>query len=307
MARPRFHWFAYYASPWEMKEFFRKGEFDVSRVIHQTRDTMAFAELASALASLGCRYGGPILNLPEDLYKKKPQAPEPLSDLKSGDLLVQVTRPPLQENYIPRAIHKGTSKERQVNVGPVVPKSGLDLERAIADALQEHFLVSCTREGIDLSPGLVALLHASRRHRRYGSVDFRSKNSACYKPSWVRENKLGDKFLQRTAGYIAFIPNLPGEFSSQSGLIVWAQAGYEALYLAWSLRHKFMTCLRQIIRDHPKQFHFAMVEWTVPHLHARPTGLQAFKGTDPAFRPKPRLLFHAMRDSAPEAVWRFAT
>jgi hypothetical protein len=306
MTGPRFHWCAYYASPWEMKESFRKGEFDVSRVLHQTRDAMALTELALALTSLGCRYAGPILNLPEDLYEKRPVPPEHLADLRPGDLLVQVTRPPIDENYMPRIIHKGTPEERQVNLGRVVPKSGLDLERAVADALHEHILASCSRDGVDLATGLVTLLNARRPLRRYRSVDFRSKNSACYKLSWIKENELGDAFLGRTTGYLAFIPDLPRQFAGLSGLIVWGQAGYESLFMAWSFRHKFMSTLRHVIKDHPKEFHFVMVEWTVPRSHARPTGLGAFEGKHSACPPDPHLLFHASRDNAPHAAWRFA-
>ena len=111
-SRLRFHWLSYYAAPWEMKEKFRKGALDVSRVLHQTRDAIAFVELSFGLTSIGFEYVGPILNLPEDLYESSVPLPEPVTDLRPGDLLVQVLRPGVDEERGKRIINKGTPQER---------------------------------------------------------------------------------------------------------------------------------------------------------------------------------------------------
>jgi hypothetical protein len=301
----RFHWFAYYASPWEMKESFRKGVFDVSRVLHQTRDAMAFAELSLNLSSIGYFYVGPILNLPTDIFENS-VAPEPIVDLHRGDLIVQVMRPPLNEERISQIIGKGTPKQHERFVGRVISRSELDLERAVATALKRHFLAHCSRDAVDLKnelkTDLGAALSANTRLNRYVSVDFRPNNSACYKRSWCIEHKLEPAYRGCTAGYVAFIPGLPKPFAGVSALIAWGQAGFETLFLTWVLRHTFTNMIQRILRSR-KQFHFVMAEWTVPKLHARPTSLHAFQEAQSELR----ILFHATRSTAPRSAWKIRT
>lgn len=295
--KPRFHWLAYYASPWEMKESFRKGTLDVARVLHQTRDSMAFADFAFALASIGYEYVGPILNVPVELYKGLVPDPEPVADLRPGDLLVQVLRPGVGEERTMRA--------DGVKVGHVIPRSNLDLECAIRAALESHFLKYCSRDAVFLRTecrtDLGTLLSANAALNRYVRVHFRSKNSACYSQSWcnVQINRSDvPAFARRTAGYLAYIPDLSGPFTGVSVLLLWGQAGFETMFVAWAIRHRFVDILRQI-KKHREQFHFVMAEWTVPKLHTRPTSLRAFEDG----QAEEHLLFHAARAMDPLSSW----
>src|SRR5579872_1568272 len=61
--------------------------------LHQVRDGPAFCELASALSSLGCEYATLIHN-----YPNHRAGSEQFRFLRSGDLLVMTTRPPLSDD-----------------------------------------------------------------------------------------------------------------------------------------------------------------------------------------------------------------
>src|SRR5207244_141927 len=117
--------------------------------------------------------------------------------------------PPLNEERIEQVVGKGTANERVRRVGRVIPKSGLELERAVVTSLERHFLARCSRDAVDLKNELTtdlgAQLSANAALSRYVSVDFRSNNSACYKPSWCNEHGLDRTFRKRTAGYVAFV------------------------------------------------------------------------------------------------------
>lgn len=304
-SKRRFHWFTYYAPPWEMKESFRKGIFDFSRVLHQTRDGTAFAELSRGFPSNEYEYVGPIFNLPADLFpNSRPR--ESMTGLRHGDLIVQVTRPPLDEERFEQAYSERTADKRVRSRGRVISRSDLHLERALITALKLHFLARCSRNAVDLRTrektdlGSV-LLTAGTDLSRYASVDFRTNNSACYKPSWCIEHKLKQEFRDRTAGYLSFVPDLSGRFAGVSALIVWGQGGFETLFFAWALRHKFIEIVLPMLSE-PKQFHFLMAEWTVPKLPPRPTSLQPFE----EIQTEPHILFHATRDTRSGSTWRIA-
>jgi len=61
------------------------------------RDGAAFSEVTAPLAKLGCEYGHIIFNSPFDPKKDKKLGHEHFSFIKSEDLLVLTTRPPLDD------------------------------------------------------------------------------------------------------------------------------------------------------------------------------------------------------------------
>ena len=183
------------------------------------------------------------------------------------------------------------------------------MEIAVLKALKRDFLRYCSRDAVFLKnqcmTDLGVSLSANADLSQYALVHFRTKNSACYSQSWCTEHIQPDLipiFSGRTAGYLAFIPDLLAPFAGVQALILWGQAGFETMFLAWAMRHKFEGILRQVKR-HREQRHFVMVEWTVPKLHARPTSLRAFEEA----HAEEHLLFHATRATDPHSLWKLRT
>jgi hypothetical protein len=100
-AKRFFYWFSYHAPPWELKLFrkHRKAKapppeyLRYARALHQVRDAAAMVEVALLLRDMGFEYREHLLNLPQRRLARYRR--EPLPEFAPTDLVVLVTRPPL--------------------------------------------------------------------------------------------------------------------------------------------------------------------------------------------------------------------
>lgn len=193
-------WFTYHATERETRvEAERKRTQmtapDFSRHLHQVRDGLAFAELWSMLALSGCGYGGALFNLPARAYPVG-KVPSPLVKLGPTDLIVLVTRPPLDD---------------EPHDDKPVQRSGTGLERRVLGALRTWFLEYCSRVEVRLHPRLRERLESERPDAaRRGCIEYSQKTGA-YKLTWTHQflgvppvGREGGRL--RTGGYLIFTP-----------------------------------------------------------------------------------------------------
>jgi hypothetical protein len=139
--------------------------------IHQRRDLGAAFELLPVLLQVGYEFGESILNFP-------PQAPPQgsvargevqlqevdLSFVRPGDLLLQTTRPPLDD------LAQGARKRVQLGY--------TDLERRLFERWR-HYLRVCSRSHVTLAERVCAELKPGYENR--GDIRFREAMTAPYK------------------------------------------------------------------------------------------------------------------------------
>jgi len=120
----------------------------------QRRDGIAVGLLSWALARLGYGYGGPLFNQPPVEPPEEPLA-EPLlpfdtSIFRPGDLILQVTRPPIHDK------RDGSMKQ--------VERGYTTLEQRLFELWTPYFLAHCSRQQILLAP-------QQSQHLRQGYLD----------------------------------------------------------------------------------------------------------------------------------------
>lgn len=274
---PRFHWFAYHAPTWETKAQYRRDDgSDIPRILHQIRDGAAFVEISQWLASIGSSYVGPILNLPLDWFPKGVKSGRN-EGLRPGDLIVQVTRPPLSDQRKARTHTRGIPQPATRKFGRVVSRSETELEKALHKAIRGGFLDHCSRDRVELCESMADRLDAEYPNlTAFSNVPFRTNINACFPRKWSKMQPLLREFCNPTAGYLIYIPSLEKPFAGISALIIWAQSGFDSLFWAWALRHVFSKELRNVVQFRKKQ-RFVMAVWDMPQMASRPTDLRAFK------------------------------
>ena len=139
--------------------------------ISKIRDGAAFSEVTAPLTKLGYEYGHIIFNPPFDPRKNADLGKEHFHFIKSDDLIVLTTRPPLDD---PR---HGDKK--------LVRQSGTHLEKQIFEECRK-FLAICARSHVQLTKtvggnikraDLVFHQHKSARLKNYKGLDeFRFNN-----------------------------------------------------------------------------------------------------------------------------------
>ncbi|MGC3969519.1 MAG: hypothetical protein QM775_19820 [Pirellulales bacterium] len=196
---------------------------------HKIRDGAAFAEILALLYQGGYEYRELQLNV-ADCDK---------SCLIKGnvDLLVMVTRPPLDE---------GGRK--------LIQRSKSNLETKIIEAIRPFFEI-CSRDQVMLDTCTKRLLndefrdHALITFYKYGDW------------SWYRQllgmsKDLDDQTKPRTAAYLAFVPE--GAAGLPPLLVIFGMGGNDTLLWARLLRERYSKRVLEIVRS--GKAHFLMAE-----------------------------------------------
>lgn len=177
------------------------------------RDLGAVVELLPVLLRLGWTYGEPILNCPPRDLKRRlkdedmeepdllvPNLPMDLSFLRRGDLVLQTTRPPLDD--------------WAMRTKKMVLRGYTELEQILLEIWREYFPV-CARSQVRLHPEFAPEMNEAFRNRR--DMQFTQKTLAPYSRVGIA-NKERPK--HRTAAFLLHRteiwpggPDLLGAFS----------------------------------------------------------------------------------------------
>ncbi len=289
----RAFWFTYHATERETRveaerKRTKRKKPDFSRHLHQVRDGLAFAELSSVLA-LGqseCGYGGAILNLPARAY---PDGEIPTHSVECGrtDLIVLVTRPPLNDNDDPR------SYKREL-------RSHTELEDKVLASLHRWFLDYCSRVEVRLHARLRELLHTKPpRIAQRGDIEY-SKKTGTYRSEWTRQilgtpsaDEGGDRLL--TGGYLAFTPE--GWPGGPGILAAFGMGGVDTMTWTRALRVYYPDLVRATVASDRLSICFA--EWTPVDPPIRPESL----GLLDVDACKPAILFQATSSRIDPPQW----
>jgi hypothetical protein len=181
----------------------------------------AVVEIVQALRARGFEYGEPVLNMPpealpeslcrdEDLYKID------LSFARPGDLLLQMTRPPLSDQ------DEGDRKK--------VLRGYTNVEKALFNAWEEVFEV-CSRKHVKLAAPIWAKLAQGFRDRK--DIEFYESQAAPYKELNALDGKGWHPLKadsDRTAAFLLYVkeawrggPGFLGAFGMDgTSTLVWA-------------------------------------------------------------------------------------
>ncbi|MFN0017926.1 MAG: hypothetical protein ACKVP0_06675 [Pirellulaceae bacterium] len=263
-------WFTYHAS---LRDSRGPDIKDRTRQFHQVRDGLAFAELISTIVHLGFRYAGPLLNLPSEQFKN--EAPSnTLQNMGSQDLVVMVTRPPLNDI---------DDRRKQIQ------RSGTDIEEAVLGCLSTHFLGHCDRKEVQLNREIVDFL------TRVQPVAA-SYASLCYTeraPVAKNSSGLGPTGEGKTCGYLLYVPQI---FPSGPALLcVFGMAAIETLAWAQHIGAHRQDLLRLLFQS--DELHVLMSEWLLPKLPLRPVTL-------PLLESRITVVFHASKSLGTIAGWK---
>jgi hypothetical protein len=223
--------------------------------IHQRRDLAAAIELLRALLQMGFEMGEPILNFPP-LTPPDPDGSEPplhpvdLSFVEPQDVLLQTTRPPLND------LLEGPRKR--------VERGFTDVE-AWLFRLWEQYFAHCTRSEIQLLKRLHGLLRGADRDCR--GMRFKEASGApyhrlndCVGSGWHAPG-------QREMRTAAFLLHVEEAWEGGPGLIgAFGLDGTSSLIWAYRLGHDLADLLRE-----PG---FVIAEMVIKKVPERPTDLR---------------------------------
>ena len=212
---PKFYRFGYYVT----------GRSDSPLQIHHLRDGATFLEISSILQKEGYTYGSTIFNWPFAATDNAGKYVD-TTFLKSKDLIVLTTRPPIHD--------KETQPRMQVELSDTI------LERLIFNSL-ENFLEVCDREHVKIAEMWADRLNSNFCHRadilykQYGAEILDSKT---YKDLRILRRKDPQN---KTIFYIINIPQL---WNDGPGLFCFfGMHGLEAYLGAYLLRTRFWQSL----------------------------------------------------------------
>ncbi len=196
---------------------------------HQLRDGDAFIELSPVLYSSGYSYGGLLLNFPSRMPGGAIEFD--LTSLKSSDLLLLTTRPPIDDD----------PEEDQ----RFIDRGSTPLEQEILRHLRHGCFKQCSREVLALQPHLARQL--PREYANRARIEF-SKNvrpsypGATYKRLSRRHgSQRPSDMQQRTAVYLLSTQQV---WRGGPGLLTaFGMSGIETLAWAYLLRTKFAKLL----------------------------------------------------------------
>jgi|GEM_PF-2464561 hypothetical protein len=249
---PKQHWFSlYWVRPEEIGE-----ERPFETAIHKVRDMFPLHLISNDLTVRGIPYAGALLNIPERIRASR-RIPEASLPLAGGDLLLQCTRPPLDDsaNEVKRRISQG----------------GDLLEETLRPSLRRIFS-NCDRGDV----ALTAELKPDRKGapEEYRLIKFFQEN----KKQLIRGGRVQlfaggapRKSLDSdlTIGYLVSIPRV--EPLGFRFIAAFGMGGTETLWLAHLLTDTGYRCyLRDAIESEVESL------WTIPFLV-------------PAFVPYPRI------------------
>lgn len=196
--------------------------------IHKIRDGLALTVIASTLCEEGWSYGATILNYPAAERPKNQNRIAPTeADITPSDILLQVTRPPLDE---------GTAR-RPLRV------SGNGIEQQAFRAFR-RVLADCDRSCVILSDLVRARL--SEKDERYYHIKFEEYQGARIH---YLHSKQAPEDERLTMGYLVSVPHAGP--NSCRVLAAFGMGGTETLTFAHLLRThpRWRGLLRQALND----------------------------------------------------------
>ena len=198
----------------------------------QRRDGLASQLLLGALARLGYAYGEPILNQPPveppgDPFNE-PLLPLDLSFVRAGDLILQVTRPPIHD------LHDDSMKQ--------VERGYTDLEQRLFELWTPHFLAHCSRAQIYLAPEQACLLRQG--YHDHGCMVFMQKGDCAPLLRVKREPRLCFRHFSGSNKTAVFVLNLPELWKGGPGYLgAFGMTGVTTMILAYRLAHDLQALL----------------------------------------------------------------
>lgn len=196
------------------------------------RDGLASQLLLGALARLGYAYSEPILNQPplerpKDPFKE-PLFPVDLSFVRPGDLILQVTRPPIHD------LHDDSMKQ--------VERGYTDLEQRLFELWTPHFLAHCSREQIFLAPEQAGLLRQG--YRDHGCMVFMQKGDCAPLLSVKPEPHTHFRHFSGSNKTVVFLLNVPRLWKGGPGYVgAFGMTGVTTLVWAYRLSHDLRALL----------------------------------------------------------------
>ena len=218
MATAQFDWLGWLSTPEKNHRLY----------LHKIRDGAAFAEILALLSKGGYDYRELQLNVARGSRRRPIQ--------RSADLLVMVTRPPLDED-----------------VKKPIQRSNSQLENAVMSVIRPYF-EKCSRNHIMLQSCTARLLkhdfsdHAEIVFQQYADW-------AWYKRLRGMAKDLDDS-NPRTAAFLVFIPKRSPSLPAL--LAIFGMGGNDTLLWARLLRERYFDNVLEILRS--ETAHFLMAE-----------------------------------------------
>jgi hypothetical protein len=222
--------------------------------IHQRRDLGATCELQAALLRMGFDYGEPILNAPPERPRRDPPSgddlyPVDISFVRPGDLLLQTTRPPLDD------LDQGDRKW--------VESGCTDVENRLFRVWRRYFEV-CSRSHVKLSRRVRRAIGSNAAHCK--EMKFREANGAPYKQLNFHNGRGWQKPLKRTATAV-FLLRVEEAWKGGPGLLAaFGMDGTSTMLWAYRLR----TDLAHLLAKPG----FVVAEMCIGEPPVRPTNLR---------------------------------
>jgi hypothetical protein len=220
--------------------------------LHQIRDGAAFCELSASLVKAGFEYATVV-----HFYPGHRVGPSAFNFIRSGDLVVLTTRPPI-DDYLGDARNHHADRDRRL-----IQRSGHQLEEAIFSSLKPSCFSWVSRYCVELSPEMAGGLPEERRNmanlefHKYGNG--RIQQSSFLGGPHAHYRRV-PKPRQHAVGYFAHLPKIKG---FPCGLILsFSMGGYENLLWNRIVRLKFKEWLTKPV--------FAVVELELPEEPSQP-------------------------------------
>lgn len=198
----------------------------------QRRDGLASQLLLGALARLGYAYGEPLLNQPpveppRDPFSE-PLLPLNLSFVRPGDLILQVTRPPIHD------LHDDSMKQ--------VERGYTDLEQRLFELWTPHYLAHCSRQQIYLAPEMACQLRQG--YHDHGCMVFMQKGDCAPLLRAKREPRLSFRHFSGSNKTAVFLLNQPELWKGGPGYIgAFGMTGVTTMIWAYRLARDLQSLL----------------------------------------------------------------
>ena len=212
--------------------------------LHKVRDGLASGLLVSFLYEEGYKYGGPILNLPEsvaDALKSIGGIDHRDDPASASDLLLLATRPPLRD-----------FEDGEPYTKRYILRSQTALEANVFQELQMHFFTECSREHVNLNPGV----ELPQGHNDLRSISFKESGGAHVAKASAHCG------LDETVAYM--LSTGPVRPNGPRLLAAFGIGGTETLLLAYLIRTdpEFGRIFRDLLKN--KQRRMALAIFKVP-------------------------------------------
>ncbi len=274
----KYYWNAYHATERELRE--RDGQSTLCDMydLHKVRDGAAFAEFRSLLPA-SWRYGGIILNVPTKQSSGDTPKIKGPSYLSSQDVLIQTTRPPLQDEQSRGANCRGSRK---------VARSYSEVEDVVFEAMGPFF-DNCDRQIICLSDEVVTVLTKKpSQGAKWCRWEFRATRGAVIEQrgaTWNRNWETCDT-KGPTCGFLVYAPS---DGNRPDVVCSFGMGGLETLTFNHLLRtdRKLQPLVRRVLK---RERSISAVQFSIPECPPVPLDLSFTRDANP------RILFSVSLD-----------